>query len=161
MAICSPRGDQTTLFLMVVLFSPMENTCLRVCTSPTRTRRSLLAEAMRRPSGDHATEKICPLWVFSVSILRVNERMLLRKERLGSSFVGSQMCTLRSLPAEATRRPSGDHATALTSSLWPRKVISILPVLASQVWTVPSSLAVARYLLSCDHARALTCWLCP
>src|SRR5579859_7636598 len=118
MAICSPLGDHITAFLILVLFSPIEKTIFLVCMSPMSTRRSPLAEAIRRLSGDQATENICPLCSLRVSVLRVKvERRALKNECFDGSLVGSQMCTARSLPAEATHLPSGDHAILWILSL--------------------------------------------
>src|SRR5438477_299693 len=68
----------------------------------------------------------------------------------------SQSRTVLSSEADASRRPSGENATALTQSLWPLSVASHAPVAASQSRTVSSSEADASRRPSGENATALT-----
>ncbi len=52
--------------------------------------------------------------------------------------------------------PLGDHATAHSGVVWPPKVRSCLPLVASQTCAVPSWLAEARRVLSGDQVTCLT-----
>jgi hypothetical protein len=67
---------------------------------------------------------------------------------------GFQSRTVPSDDADATRLPSRDQATQLTSSAWPLKAPSILPVTVSHSLTRPSAQAVTSRRPSGDHAAA-------
>ena len=63
---------------------------------------------------------------------------------------------------EVNRPGVGQHqATKRTSPPWPRKVLTILPVLLSQTRVVSSFEAVAILVPSGDHAHDRTKLLCP
>src|SRR5262249_3018751 len=68
----------------------------------------------------------------------------------------SQTLTVRSTPPLASRLPSGDHATLLTSPACPFSASDCFPVPASQILAVPSADAVARSLPSGDQDTLLT-----
>ena len=69
---------------------------------------------------------------------------------------GSQILTVLSSDADASRLASCDQATDLTESLWPSSVDMHWPVAGSQILTVLSSDADASRLASCDQATDLT-----
>src|SRR6266480_3834308 len=85
-----------------------------VMISHNLTVLSALAEAIRLPSGDHATAYTaleCP-----------------RQVKVFRAVVASQICTVLSALAEAICLPSGDHATAYTSPEWPRQMEVVIPI---------------------------------
>ena len=55
-----------------------------------------------------------------------------------SPLLASQILTVLSADADASRAESGEKATDLTSALWPLSVCRHLPLLASQILTVLS-----------------------
>ena len=69
---------------------------------------------------------------------------------------GSHSRTVPSSPAEASRRPSGLNATAITAPVWPVRVACSAPVAGSHSRTVPSSLAEASSRPSGLNATAIT-----
>src|SRR5919199_4589768 len=101
--------------------------------------RSTLDEARYWPSGLNATANpapVCPV-----------------RARICLPVTASQIRTVPSLPAEATRVPSRLYVTPLTRTPapWPSKLASSLPVVTSQT-CAPGVLAEARRLLSGLHA---------
>ena len=62
------------------------------------------------------------------------------------------MRVMPSSPAVATRVPSGDQATALTSQVCPVSAVRAWPVVGLQMRAVPSKPAVARRVPSGDQA---------
>src|SRR6266702_2123099 len=73
----------------------------------------------------------------------------------------SQILTVLSYDADASRAESGEKATELTQSLWPSSVCRHLPLLASQILTVRSDDADARRVESCEKATDQTSPLWP
>jgi len=62
---------------------------------------------------------------------------------------------------EATKRPSAENATALTSVVWPSKLRSILPLATSQSRTVRSKLPERARRPSALKHTELTRRVCP
>src|SRR5262249_34020980 len=76
------------------------------------------------PSGLHAT-------VFISDEGSINESINL-------PVMGSHTFTERSVLAEASRSPSGCHATLITALVCPFRVCFLAPVAASQIWIMSS-----------------------
>src|SRR5215471_16867592 len=76
------------------------------------------------PSGLHATVVIS------------DERSI--NESINLPVMGSHTLTERSLLAEASRSPSGCHATLITAVVCPCRVCFLAPVAASQIWIMES-----------------------
>ena len=113
---------------------------------PDLDRPSLLAEAMRRPSGLNATpmtSSVCPLNVSA-----------------SCPEPASQTLTVLLL-AEAMRRPSGLNATPLTCLLCPLSVSATWPEPASQTFDRPIAPAEAMRRPSGLNATPLTPTVVP
>ena len=67
-------------------------------------------------------------------------------------LLASQILTVLSSDADASRAESWEKATDLTQSLWPSSVCRHSPLLASQILTVRSSDADASRAESCEKA---------
>ena len=84
----------------------------------------------------------CPRSVSRYSPLLENSRLLITTLTLSvcraAPVAESQSRTVLSSEADATSLPSGEKATALTSSKWPSSVCSAAPVAKSQSRTVLS-----------------------
>ncbi len=65
----------------------------------------------------------------------------------------SQILIVPSNDPDMSRQPSRSNATPETASPWPTRVVTAMPVWRSQIFTVRSSLAVARRRLSGLNAR--------
>src|SRR5450432_186043 len=76
-------------------------------------------------------------------------------------LLASQILTVLSPDADASRAESCEKATDQTQSLWPSSVCRHSPLLASQTLTVVSSDADASRAESCEKATDLTPWLWP
>ncbi len=78
---------------------------------------------------------------------------------------GSQILTVLSRDADASRTPLRDQAIAFTDPLWPMSVDTHVPVAGSQILTVsstdPEASRVASRAASCDQATELTQPLWP
>src|SRR5256885_1038711 len=73
----------------------------------------------------------------------------------------SQILTVLSIDADASRVESCEKATDLTQPLWPSSVCRHLPLRASQILTVLSFDADASRVESCEKATELTQRLWP
>ncbi|KAJ6091158.1 hypothetical protein N7467_003127 [Penicillium canescens] len=69
---------------------------------------------------------------------------------------GSQILTVLSLDADASRLPSCDQAIVRTQALWPLRVDTLWPVAGSQILTISSQDADASRLPLCDQTINLT-----
>src|SRR5947207_2528784 len=78
-----------------------------------------------------------------------------------SPLLASQILTVVSSDADASRAESGEKATELTQLLWPLSVCRHSPLLASQILTVLSSDADASRAESGEKATDLTELLWP
>src|SRR5947199_205157 len=78
-----------------------------------------------------------------------------------SPLLVSQILTVLSSDADASRAESCEKATELTSLLWPLSVCRHSPLLVSQILTVLSSDADASRAESCEKATELTILLWP
>src|SRR4030095_11364617 len=78
-----------------------------------------------------------------------------------SPEAASQILTVLSSDADASRLSSCEKATELTHWRWPSSVWRHLPEAASQILTVLSNDADASRLSSCEKATELTHWRCP
>src|SRR5256714_575124 len=78
-----------------------------------------------------------------------------------SLLLASQILTVWSSDADASRAESCEKATELTAWLWPSSVCRQAPLLASQILTLPSYDADASRAGSCEKATELTQSLWP
>src|SRR2546421_398220 len=78
-----------------------------------------------------------------------------------SPLLASQILTVLSYDADASRAESWEKATELTESRWPSSVCRHSPLLASQILTVLSYDADASRAESCEKATELTEWRWP
>src|SRR5436309_3349123 len=78
-----------------------------------------------------------------------------------SPLLASQILTVLSSDADASRAESCEKATELTQSPWPLSVWRHSPLLASQILTVLLPHAYASWAESCEKAPALTHLLWP
>src|SRR5271154_6384774 len=75
--------------------------------------------------------------------------------------LASQILTVRSHEADASRLESGENTTEMTELLWPSSICVHLPVSASPILTVRYPEADASRLESGEKTTDLTLWLWP